>query len=269
MSVPPPRPLGTPALHDTDGDLSLRFEDGTVQSRLRPTDPARLLLEYTRLMLGFVLLHPAPERIAMIGLGGGALARYCALKLPAADFTAIEISPEVIALRDACGVPPDGPRFRVLCEDGAAFVRRDGDPFDVLLVDGFDRGGQPDDLCSAAFYDACRDRLAAGGLLVVNLYVDEATDGRVDRLRTAFDERLVAVVADDTDNTVVFAAADPPFPPPFPELVQRLRACGSHHPVALDVTLRKIVQYRGRRRAPSTQRRLRTLDGRRATMRQP
>lgn len=251
---PPPPATGTPALHDAAGELSLQFEDGTVQSRLVPGDPTRLLLEYTRLMMGFLLLHPAPKRIAMIGLGGGSLVRYCAFRLPDVDFTAVEISPEVIALRDACGVPPDGPRFRVRCDDGAAFVRRDGESFDVLLVDAFDRNGQPEDLCSAAFYDACRDRLAPGGLLVVNLYADEATAGRVDRLRTAFDRRLVTVDADDTDNTVVFAAADPPFPPAFPTLVDRLRGFGAQPPVGLDVTLRKILQYRppagrGRRRS--------------------
>ena len=44
-------------------------------------------------MMGFLLFQPAPARIAMIGLGGGSLAKYCALKLPEADFTAIERRP--------------------------------------------------------------------------------------------------------------------------------------------------------------------------------
>jgi spermidine synthase len=34
----------------------------------------------------------------MIGLGGGSLAKDYELKLPTADFTAVEISPELIAL---------------------------------------------------------------------------------------------------------------------------------------------------------------------------
>ena len=184
MNVASSGPAATrdPGLREEDGGLSLHFEDGTVQSRMIYADPARLVLEYTRLMMGFLLFQPAPARIAMIGLGGGSLAKYCALKLPEADFTAIEISPEVIGLREAFGVPPDGPRFRIVCEDGAAFVRSDGEPLDVLLVDGFDRGGQSEQLCSAAFCDYCRDRLAAGGVLVVNLYSSDAEcDGRIDR----------------------------------------------------------------------------------------
>jgi len=220
------------------------------------TDPARLVLEYTRLMMGFLLFQPAPARIAMIGLGGGSLAKYCALKLPDADFTAIEISPRVIAMRDAFGIPRDGPRFRVLRADGAEYVRRDGEPLDVLLVDGFDGGGQPDQLRSAAFYDYCRDRLATDGVLVVNLHADEAAaDGTIDRIRDAFAGRIVVIEADDCQNEVVFAATDASFPPTFGKLVERLRALEASHPVGLDVTVRKILQYGEPRHAVPRRRR--------------
>jgi len=235
----------TPILQEENGQLWLRFDDGTVQSRMLRADPGRLVLEYTRLMMGFLLFHPAPERIAMIGLGGGSLAKYCARKLPDADLTAVEISPEVIALRAAFGIPPDGPRFRVLRDDGAEFVRRDGEPLGVLLVDAFDREGHPDRLCSAAFYDACRDRLAADGVLAVNLYAEDAAHGRcVDRIREAFGERIVVVAADGSENEVVFAGKGASFPPAFGDLVARLRALEASHPVGLDATMRKILRYR-------------------------
>jgi spermidine synthase len=245
-----PAGSGNPVLRDEDGELSLRFGDGSVQSRMLQADPGRLVLEYTRLMMGFLLFRPAPARIAMIGLGGGSLAKYCASRLPDADFTAIEISPEVIALRAAFGVPPDGPRFRVLCEDGADFVRRDGEPLDVLLVDGFDRGGPSDQLCTTAFYDRCRDRLAAGGVLVVNLYTDDTECGlRVERIRDSFTGRMVVVEAEGSENEVVFAGTDASFPPTFEELVERLRTLEASHPVGLDATIRKILQHGEPRRA--------------------
>jgi hypothetical protein len=167
-------------------------------------DPSQLVLEYTRLMMGFLLLQPAPERIAMIGLGGGSLAKYCAATLPEVDFTAVEMSSEVIDLRDAFGIPPDGPRFRILCEDGAEFVRRDGPPFDVLIVDAFDRTGQPESLCSAAFYDACHDRLGSGGVLAVNLYTDDPSyELRVRRIHDAFGGKVVVVEVAEAENDLV------------------------------------------------------------------
>jgi len=193
-------------------------------------------------MMGFLLLHPAPSRIAMLGLGGGSLAKYCARALPDTDFTAVEISPDVVALRDVFGVPPDGPRFRVVCDDGAAFVRRDAGPYDVLLVDGFDASGQPETLCSVAFYDACRERLTDDGVLVVNLFVDDgACDARIARIRDAFDGAVAVVPADGSENRVVFAGARGPVPPPFAVLVERLRHLGSLHQVGLDVVTRKLV----------------------------
>jgi spermidine synthase len=207
-------------------------------------DPARLVVEYTRLMMGFLLLRQAPARIAMIGLGGGSLAKYCGLKLPDADFTAVEISPEVIALRDLFGIPRDSKHFRVLCEDGAAFVQRESEPFDVILVDGFDDTGQPEALCSAAFYDACHDRLAPDGVLIVNLYSDDTDcERRIDRIRDAFASKIVVIDADESKNTIVFAGTGTAFPPTFRELVKRLRALAPYHPVCLDVTMRKILQY--------------------------
>ena len=250
MSATAPAGTGHPVVRDDAGALCLEFADGAVQSRTTPAEPMRLLLEYTRLMMGFLLLHPAPTRIAMIGLGGGSLAKYCWSKLPEADVTAIEISPEVIALRDVFGIPPDGGRFRVRCEDGAAFVRRDAASLDVLLVDGFDRQGQPAQLCNAAFYDACRERLAAGGVLVVNLHSNEVLhDGCVERIRQSFAGRIAVVRADESENTVVFAGTDARVPPTFGEVVERLRALEAAHSVGLGDTGRKILDCREAPRA--------------------
>ena len=243
-------------VREEDGEVWLDFEDGAVQSRMLRADPARLVLEYTRLMMGFLLFVPAPARIAMIGLGGGSLAKYCRVRLPDVDFTAVEISAEVIACRNAFGIPTDGPAFHVLCEDGAAFVRRDGDPFDVLLVDAFDPAGQPELLSSAAFYDACRERLADGGVAVVNLYADHPSyEAHLARIRDAFDGRIVVVDVAGAENELVFAGTTETFPPEFGELIDRLHALQCAHPIGLDVALRKIVQYSETRHASRRRRR--------------
>lgn len=245
-----------PVVREDGGTRWLDFADGAVQSRMLLADPARLVLPYTRLLMGFLLLHPAPRRIAMIGLGGGSLAKYCTATLPEVDFTAVEIAPEVIALRGAFGIPPDGPRFRVLCEDGATFVRRDDAALDVLLVDAYDRAGQPERLCSAAFYDACHDRLAPDGVLAANLYGDDPSyDVCVQRLRDAFAGRVVVVDVPESGNELAFAGVAPTFPPRFPDLVARLRALRSLPGLDLDLALEKIAQYSEARHAGRRRRR--------------
>lgn len=179
----------TPGLIEEDGLLSLHFGFPTIQSQTMLAAPERLVLDYTRTMMGFLLLHPHPRFIAMIGLGGGSLAKYCHDKLPESDFTAIELSSEVIGLRRRFGIPDDDARFRVLCEDGADYIRDTGESLDILLVDGFDRDGQPEQLCSLGFYDNCRASLRADGILVVNLCADDgACSSYISRIQTAFSE---------------------------------------------------------------------------------
>jgi len=84
-------PDGKPFLHEHRGELSLHFEPQAIQSRMLRDAPDELVLGYTKAMMAFLLFHPAPARIAMIGLGGGSMAKYCLRYLPSVDFTAIEI----------------------------------------------------------------------------------------------------------------------------------------------------------------------------------
>ncbi len=232
----------TPLLHEENGELSLHFAFPTIQSRMLLADPERLILDYTRTMVGFLLFQPKPERIAMIGLGGGSLAKYCRRKLPDTDFTAVELSPEVIALRHTFGIPEDSDLFRVVCADGADFVGREIESLDVLLVDGFDRVGQPEQLCSAEFYNHCHAALRPGGVLVANLCAEDAgCNSYIGRIRAAFDEKAVAISADEGENIIVFASKGAPFPPTLQILSERLRTLETKHSVELDKTAQKIL----------------------------
>lgn len=196
-----------PFVHHEDGHTLLQFTLGTVQSRMDPAQPDALLLGYTQLMMGFLLCLPQPARIAMVGLGGGSLAKFCHRHLQQARIEVAEINPHVLALRDEFQVPPDNGRFQVQLADGAAFVR-DAAPrqWDVLLVDGFDYDGLPETLSNQAFYDACDQALAPQGLLVANLpSAHAALAQQVERMRRSFGG--AALVVDDADqgNCIVFA----------------------------------------------------------------
>ena len=61
----------SPQIRDENDEISLFLGSPTLQSRMSKSDPTRLLLEYTRLMMGFLLFVPHPRHITMIGLGGG------------------------------------------------------------------------------------------------------------------------------------------------------------------------------------------------------
>lgn len=105
------------------------------------SQPNELAVDYTRTMMGFLLLKQNPRHILMIGLGGGSLAKFCHQHLPDTELTVIEINPLVIALRGEFQVPDDGERFHVIEADGANFMRETDQLFDVVLVDGLDQQG--------------------------------------------------------------------------------------------------------------------------------
>ena len=169
---------------------SLHFSHGEVQSSMRVDRPDELQVDYTRTMMGFLLLQPQPRCIAMVGLGRGQVA---------------EINPQVIALRGQFRIPEDDERLSVLAADGAQWVRA-ARGLDVLLVDGFDAGGQPPALCSQAFYDDCFRALASGGVLVANLHHDHPEHPQfLGRIGQAFNGNAMQVVSREKGNCVVFA----------------------------------------------------------------
>lgn len=201
--------MPVPFVYEDEGTVTLHFRIGSVQSQMREDAPDHLVLSYTRTMMAFLLFNRYPRHLAIIGLGGGSMPKWCYRHLPHTDITVVEINPHVITLRDRFHIPQDEERFRVLCEDGADYVARVSNQIDVLLVDGFDLDGQAPELCSQNFFDDCHRALTPSGLMVVNLC------GRGDRtilarIRTSFDDQVLVVTPEDGSNRVVFACKGEP-----------------------------------------------------------
>ncbi|RZL32217.1 MAG: transferase [Rubrivivax sp.] len=206
-----------PFVYETLDTRALHFSICEIQSRMRVQQPHALDLAYTRTMMAFLLFAPRPQVLAMIGLGGGSLAKFCHAKLPGTRIEVVEINPHVIALREQFRVPPDDARFLVRRGDGADFVRDADGRLDVLLVDGFDHEGQPPALCSQAFYDDCRAALRPDGVLVVNLHTAHPEFQRhAARLERAFDGELLLVGDGECSNTIAFAGRGVLTLPPRP-----------------------------------------------------
>ena len=231
---------GEPFVCEQRGEVSLHFGMSALQSRMRRSDPARLLLDYTRALMSFVLVQPQPEHIVMIGLGGGSIAKYCYVHLPHSRFTAVEINPDVIAMRGQFAVPADDARFRVIEADGAQWVREHPQCCDALLLDGFDEGGLPDALSSQEFYDACASALRPGGVLASNLWAPVARrDAVIERMRASFESGVAALSAEQGENTIALARRAPAWPGPA-LLHRRARELGPQHALDLEAAARKL-----------------------------
>ncbi|TJZ76321.1 hypothetical protein [Chitiniphilus eburneus] len=220
MTLPIPRPLPdqaglpshpermTPCVAQSGGYRTLQFDLVAIQSRMALEDPLQLVLSYTRSMLAFRLFVPDPRQVVMVGLGGGSLAKYCYHAMPDTMISVCEIDARVIALREQFHVPPDDERFRVICADGADYLRQREADIDVLLIDGFDQRGIHPSLCTEAFYRQCLDGLTANGIAVFNLLGTDDDAGRhLHRLCKVFADKVVVIRAEDCANYIVLASA--------------------------------------------------------------
>ncbi len=231
-----------PFLAEDGRTRALHFCWTYVQSRMRLDDPVALAMAYTRMMMGFLLLHTTPRALLILGLGGGSLAKYCHRHLPDARIVVVERDRDVLALRGEFAVPPDDARFRVVADDAAAYVAASRDRWDVVLLDAFDRHGRAPGLDHDAFYAEIRDRLWPNGLLVANV-AGGAAERRehLATLRGIWGDNMLVVPSEEDDDDVVFAFRDPTFEPrwrwitgqanamrrryglDFPELARQLR----------------------------------------------
>ena len=202
-----PRPAKpSPFIYGDSRIKSLHFDETAVQSAMRKDAPFDLEVSYTQTMMGFLLLHPTPRDILIVGLGGGSLPKYCYRNLPNCRITTVEINEEVIALRDEFAIPRDDERFRIVHADGAKYLTGRWNSADVIMLDGYDAEGIPPALASQRFFDQCALALRENGVLVANLCESDAQLGAyISRLRTAFDNRVMKARAEYDHNKIVFA----------------------------------------------------------------
>lgn len=198
-------------ISERGGVRYLHLGGPAVQSAMRIKDPWTLELEYTRAMLGFLLFQPNPRDIALVGLGGGSIAKFIHRNLPAVQLTALEINPDVVAAARAYFLlPADDARLDVQVGDGAAYVHANRDSRDVLLVDGYDAKRIAEALSSLDFYLACKAMLRPGGVAVFNLWgSDQYFPRYFERIAAAFGEHLLQLPSEKKGNIIVYAFRKP------------------------------------------------------------
>jgi len=109
-------------------------------------------------------------------------------------------------------------------------------------VDGYDEKGRAGMLDTTPFYMLCRERLTRRGLLTVNLLTrTRGVGASVDRLKTAFEDRVVAIAPSDAGNTVAMAAAGTAVEESFEDLRTRARALKAESGLDLLPTLGRLA----------------------------
>ncbi len=143
-----------------------------IESRLNVDDPLALESEYTQAMLLALAWQPTPQRILLIGLGGGRLQTVLHHYLEQALLDTVELDPMILDVaKRFFGFAVDE-RQHVIIKDGRDYLRGfpSEAPFDLLLLDAFRVSGIPLHLSTREFYDDCRGVLAPTGAIAANLH---------------------------------------------------------------------------------------------------
>jgi spermidine synthase len=195
-----------PYIAEDDDVKILHFDSIYIQSEMRKDAPHELTLGYTQAMMGFLLLHPRPLDILIIGLGGGSLSKFCHHHLPEARVTTVEISWEVIALRNLFCIPDDSERFQVIYADAIEYMRHKTNIADVILLDGYDDFGLPKGLCNTRFYAHCKRALRENGILVANLHSENShANTYIQRMKQVFNDQILLSSSLTSTNQIAFA----------------------------------------------------------------
>ncbi len=210
--------LAGATVSEFDGVRYLHLGTDWVQGAMRIARPRKLELEYIQRMMVWLLWLPSdalgpasvPRRALQLGLGAAAITRFThqVLRWPT---TAVEINPSVVmACRIWFRLPPDDARLRVLLADAGRWVQQ-GDnqqSADALCVDLYDHDAAAPVLDDDVFYAACRDVLALGGLMSVNLFGRDASFERsAARVAAAFGADQVWQLAPTKEGNTVLVAA--------------------------------------------------------------
>ena len=156
---------------------TLRLGDGPEagkQSRIDKRDLDIHLLEYTRLVFAGLLVNPEPERVLIIGIGGGIIPRTLGRHFPNCKIDVVDIDQDVVeAAERYFFFRPEG-NTRVYISDGRLFVVQqiEDNPekmYDMVILDAYNMDSIPLHMITLEFLRQVKAVLDPKGVVVANI----------------------------------------------------------------------------------------------------
>ncbi len=188
-------------VREPDGTLRLELNEGlAVHSLRRPG--SYLTGDYwdDMLVLPFAARSAPPRRVAILGNAAGTTARAYGHFFGRTRVDAVEIDPELTRIgRELFDLR--GPRLHVHNADARPYLRRSAGGFDLIVVDAYRQPYVPFYLATREFFALVRDRLAPGGVVVVNVGHPEGSSALERVLAATMRTALPDVMSEPTTPT--------------------------------------------------------------------
>ncbi|MEO8092524.1 MAG: fused MFS/spermidine synthase [bacterium] len=199
-------------VEETDGDRLLELNEGqAVHSLYRPGSYLTDNVWDGYLVLPFVGLREPPRRIAILGNAAGTTARAYGHYFPETEIDGVEIDPELEEVGRRFFDMGSATNLTVHNEDARPWLRRSAGGYDVILVDAYRQPYIPFYLATREFFELARERLAPGGVLIVNAGHPEGNDDLETVLGSTLADVFPEVLRDPIEdtNTLLVASQGP------------------------------------------------------------
>ena len=232
-------------VHDDGALRLLEFGDDGIQSIIDRHRPRDLVSPVSQAMLAALLFTPAPEHFLLLGMGGGAIARYLSHRHPHCQGDAVELSPAIAAIAQQFFEFPEH-NWQIHQADVRDFIsaKNASKLYDYIVLDIAERQHTPHWLTEIAFLYHCRERLSLHGVLCINLAPGDANEfmRQLSNIRLAFDTRTLCLSVPGHRNVLIFAFAQRPDFGDIGQLRQRADALFQHWELPFNDCLDRMIR---------------------------
>ena len=187
------------------------------QSCINQRDPKRMVFAYTRMMLSALLFNPNPQRVLIVGLGGGTLPLALNELYPDAEIDVVEIDAAVVRVaRSHFNYNPSA-KVTTHTMDARVFTKRRNRQiskgrglnelgYDLIMLDAFNGEYIPEHLMTKEYFQETANLLTDNGLVVANTFaLSKLYDHESVTFEAAFGP-LLNFTSAETGNRVMLAA---------------------------------------------------------------
>lgn len=143
------------------------------QTCVMVNDQDRLVFDYTRMSFAGLLLNPDPERILVIGLGGGSIPLTFSDLFPEAEIDIVEIDDAVVRVAKEFFFFEETDKMKVYVDDGRPFIKRAGlrgENYDYIVLDAFSGDYIPEHMLTSEFLEEVQSIMTDESVLVANTF---------------------------------------------------------------------------------------------------
>ncbi|MBN4053803.1 fused MFS/spermidine synthase, partial [Haliea sp. AH-315-K21] len=172
-------------------------------------NPQELVFPYAKMTLSSLLVQAEPQRILIIGLGGGTLPEVYHTLFPEAEIIISEIDEAVLRVAEDFFEFEQTDKIKVDIGDGRVYVKRAAlrnESFDLVIIDAFNGEYIPEHLMTEEFLEEIKSLLPEDGMLVSNTFsTSRLYDAESQTYHNVFGE-FINLRMNNTGNRIIIAS---------------------------------------------------------------